>query len=41
VDGDMVMKVRLYTTIVEHLESKSITPATISVKDLSAPFYRQ
>jgi len=41
VDGDMVMKVRLYTAIVEHLESKSITPATISVKDPSAPFYRQ
>jgi hypothetical protein len=41
VDGDMVMKSRLYHAIAEQLASEGIEPALVSVKDPSMPYYRQ
>lgn len=41
VKGDMVGKVRLYRRILERLEAEGVVPALISVRDLSAPYYRQ
>lgn len=41
VDGDMVMKSRLYHAVAEQLASKGIEPSLVSVKDPSMPYYRQ
>ncbi|MGA9531802.1 MAG: FtsQ-type POTRA domain-containing protein [Anaerolineales bacterium] len=41
VDGDMVMKARLYHAVAEQLISKGIEPTLVSVKDPSMPYYRQ
>lgn len=40
-EGDMVMKYRLYRAIIEHLEAASMAPSLVSVRDPSAPYYRQ
>ncbi|MFP3854241.1 MAG: cell division protein FtsQ/DivIB [Anaerolineales bacterium] len=40
-EGDMVMKVRLYQAIIEHLEESGLAPELVSVEDPSSPFYRQ
>jgi hypothetical protein len=40
-EGDMVMKVRLYNAIADHLEGQGIQPSMISVKDPSSPYYQQ
>jgi hypothetical protein len=39
--GDMIMKIRLYNAIVEHLEAKGVKPEMISVKDSASPYYQQ
>jgi hypothetical protein len=41
VKGDMVMKVRLYRAIVDHLEQRAVIPSIVSVKEPSAPYYSQ
>lgn len=41
VEGDMVMKIRLYRRLTDHLRERGLTPELVSVKDPSAPFYRQ
>ncbi|MEW6568136.1 MAG: FtsQ-type POTRA domain-containing protein [Chloroflexota bacterium] len=38
-DGDMVMKVRLYHFLSEYLRSKGLRPAVVSVADVAAPYY--
>jgi hypothetical protein len=41
VDGDMVMKARLYQAVAEQLTTNGIEPTLVSVKDPSMPYYRQ
>lgn len=38
-DGDMVMKVRLYRFLCDHLRSRGLRPAVVSVEDVAAPYY--
>lgn len=40
-DGDMIMKVRLYHAVVDHLEAQGIKPELVSVKDPASPYYQQ
>jgi cell division protein FtsQ len=37
--GDMVAKVRIYQSLVEHLTAQGIQPLMVSVEDQHAPFY--
>ena len=39
-DQDMEMKLKVYQALVEHLQSKGIQPALISVEYIHAPYYR-
>jgi cell division protein FtsQ len=39
-DQDMEMKLKVYQTLVEHLQSEGIQPALISVEYVHAPYYR-
>lgn len=41
VEGDMIGRVRLYKAILRRLETEGISPSFISVRDVSAPYYRQ
>lgn len=41
VQGDMIGRVRLYKAILRRLEAEGISPSFISVRDVSAPYYRQ
>lgn len=41
VDGDMVLKFRLYQRIADALHARGIQPAMVSVEDLGAPYYRE
>lgn len=41
VDGDMIGKVRLYRGILDRLQAEAVTPTFISVRNVSAPYYRQ
>ncbi len=41
VEGDMIGRVRLYKAILRRLEAEGISPSFISVRDVSAPYYRQ
>lgn len=41
VKGDMLNKVRLYRGILSRVEEQGVTPTFISVRDASAPYYRQ
>lgn len=38
-DGDMVMKVRLYRFLSDYLRARGLRPAVISVEDVAAPYY--
>lgn len=37
--GDMVMKVRLYRFLSDHLRTRGLRPAVVSVEDVAAPYY--
>jgi len=40
-DGDLVLKYRLYEKIAEALQAQGIQPAMVSVEDIGAPFYKE
>lgn len=40
-EGDMIMKVRLYRAVAEKLINEGIPATMVSVKDAGAPYYRQ
>ena len=41
VDGDLVLKYRLYERIAEALQAQGIQPALVSVEDIGAPYYEE
>ena len=41
IEGDLVLKYRLYERIAEALQAQGIQPALVSVEDLGAPYYEE
>ncbi len=41
IEGDLVLKYRLYERIAEALQAQGIQPAMVSVEDLGAPYYEE
>jgi hypothetical protein len=41
VEGDLVLKYRLYERIAEALQAQGIQPALVSVEDIGAPYYEE